>query len=65
MGQEYCKAKKDMCDPRDCRVENCWWRDTVWVLKQMPGWAYSTDYEKPKPSNSPSENTNQEKDEES
>ncbi len=41
MAPEYCKAKGTMCDPKGCNVELCWWRDTVWAIRQMSRWAYS------------------------
>jgi hypothetical protein len=47
MTEVYCKAKGAMCDPKDCSREFCWWRDTVWAIKNMGSWAYDTSYEKP------------------
>lgn len=49
MAEEYCKAKKAMCDPKDCNREFCWWRDSVWAIKNMEKWAYSTETTKPSP----------------
>ncbi len=50
MAEQFCEAKQAMCDPKNCNVEMCWWRDTVWALQQLSEWAYTTNIEpKPKP----------------
>lgn len=48
MGKEWCKSLQKECDPADCNVEMCWWRDNVWAIKQLSRWAYDTSYDKPK-----------------
>jgi hypothetical protein len=42
MSQEFCKTAQRMCDPNDCPLEFCKWRDTEWVLKKLKGWGYAT-----------------------
>lgn len=54
---EFCKGTQNTCDPTDCPVEFCKWRDTVWVKQKLQKWAYNTNYEKPQTSDSASEKT--------
>lgn len=42
---EYCQTIKAECTPRNCPVEFCKWRDTVWAIEQMRKWAYTTNIE--------------------
>lgn len=46
MAEEYCESSKKMCDPKDCNVEFCRWRDTKWIRSQLASWAYNTNGKK-------------------
>lgn len=37
-----CQAINDACNPRNCPVEFCKWRDVTWIKEQMERWAYTT-----------------------
>jgi len=58
MTEVFCKAKGALCDPKNCNREFCWWRDTVWAVKNMSRWAYDTSNEKPKSSEDAVSNSN-------
>lgn len=49
---EYCTTIKANCTPKDCPVEFCKWRDTVWAMAQLRKWAYETNV---KPISTPSQ----------
>lgn len=55
---DLCKITQSPCNPRDCRVEFCRWRDTIWVIQALKGWANNTSDNKPKPQSTSATSSN-------